>query len=322
MDVSRLDLGLLRALGHLLEEKSVSRAAQKLGLSQPATSHALNRLRHAFGDPLLVRVGRAMERTPRGDALLLPVRRLLDDAARLFTIERDFDPATSERTITLVCPDAMIYVTPRLLSALAAAAPRVSLEVQVPGAVDGAELLTRGVADLAVAARPLDRPGLMQRSLGAVRFAVLARRGHPAIVKGRLDEAAWAAAAHVVVRTNDARESPVGLAMRAAGLSRRIGFHAPSFLAGPFVAARTDLLFHAPRTLALDLARQLDLEVHPLPVPCPDIPIALRWHERMDADRGHAFVRRLLADVVIDALAEEVPSPRRRSPQGRRRERD
>jgi DNA-binding transcriptional LysR family regulator len=304
VDVSRVDLNLLVALEALLSARSVGLAARTLGLSQPAASHALARLRTLFGDPLLVRVGRAMERTPRGEALLPNVVRVLADAGRLFSHDDAFDPRQSTRTFSLVCPDALVAVAPQLLARLATDAPHTALEVQTPLGFDVHDALARGAADLALGPTPERASGIVVRSLGSVRFAVVARRGHPAIVRGAITQERWAAAGHVLVRTSDLRASAVSRAMESAGLTRRVGFYAPSFLAAPFVVAETDLLFHAPRALVADLARKLDLVVVDAPIPLPALSVALAWHERMHADAGHRFVRQLLVDVIAPALAE------------------
>lgn len=304
IDVTKVDLNLLVALEALLSARSVGGAARVLGLSQPAASHALARLRALFGDPLLVRVGRAMERTPRAEALLPGVVRLVAEAGRLLAHEDAFDPRRSTRTFTLVCPDALVTVTPQLLARLAADAPGAALEVQTPLGFDVHDALARGAADLALGPTPEQASGIVVRALGSVRFAVVARRHHPAIVDGAITKERWAAAGHVLVRTSDVRASAVGRAMESAGLARRVGFYAPSFLAAPFVVAETDLLFHAPRALVADLARKLDLVVVDAPIPLPALSVCLAWHERMHADLGHRFVRQLLVDVIAPALAE------------------
>ncbi|MEZ4251049.1 MAG: LysR family transcriptional regulator [Polyangiales bacterium] len=130
--LASLDLNLLVALDALLQEGSVTRAARRLGLSQPATSHALARLRELFGDPLLVRVGRGLAPTPRAEALRAPLERVLADVRRLLRERPAFDPATSRRRFVLLCPDLLAPLLPELLTVLEHDAPGVDLAVEQP----------------------------------------------------------------------------------------------------------------------------------------------------------------------------------------------
>lgn len=297
IDIKTLDLNLLVALDALLQEGGVTRAARRLGIGQPAASHALGRLRELFGDPLLVRVGRTMVPTPRARALQEPLSRLLADATRLLRHEVDFAPATSDRTFSLACPDALGPVLPQLSARLHHAAPGARLEVRERGR-DDAWVLETGQADLVLGPGPAEGAGLQTRGLGTIHFGVVARRGHPALSKRGLRARSWVEHPHVQVHTGSRSRSVVGAAIERAGLQRRIGLVVPSFLAALVTVAETDLFFAAPRELVETLLPRLGLVVVDPPVPVPAVPIVALWHERDRADAAHRFFRTLVIETL------------------------
>ncbi|HJL15024.1 MAG TPA: LysR family transcriptional regulator, partial [Sandaracinaceae bacterium LLY-WYZ-13_1] len=301
VNVRAFDLNLLVALDALLEDRSVTRAARRVGLSQPAMSHALARLRTELGDPVLVRAGRAMRPTPRAERLREPVRRVLADVERALRDEGRFAPATSSRRFSLTCPDLLAPVLPDLLGSMTAQAPGVRLEVFPQ---PGPDLSLAG--DLALGPAGREGTGLMSRTLGRVRWAVVGRRGHPAF-RGRLTVAKWTRYPHVQVRTGDGNPSIVGEALARAGVRRTVGLVVPSFLAAPEVVARTDHLFAAVRELVEPVAERLGLALKRPPVALDDVPVAMFWHERMHADDGHRWFRDAVADVIDGLLARPRP---------------
>jgi DNA-binding transcriptional LysR family regulator len=289
-DIDDFDLNLLGVLDALLLTGSVSAAAKALGLTQSTVSHSLSRLRIAFRDPLLVRVGRGMVRTPRAVALAPAVEKVLADVRRVLEHDVGFDPARASRTFTLACPDLFVPFVPEVLGELAKSAPHVRLAV-VPPPPDLAESLGIGAIDLALVNARDEGSGLVQQIVGQVSWAILARRKHPC--GKELDLATWLAYPHVVVR---AGQGPglVERALAARGKERRVAFVAPSFLAAPHAVAHTDWFFAAPRELAADLAKDLGLLLLEPPIPLPALKVALVWHERLAADAGHKWLRELL----------------------------
>jgi len=292
-NLSSFDLNLLLALDALLDEASVTRAARRVGLSQPAMSHALGRLREHLDDPLLVRAGRGMTTTPKGEALREPLRRLLGDLDRLLDEEGDFEPATSTRTFHLTCPDLLAATLPDLLAAMSADAPSVRLDVRSPPGPD--------LADVALGPAPTEGPDLVVRALGRVSWAVIGRADHPAF-RGRLTVAKWTRYPHVQIRTGSAGPGFVDDALAAAGVERTIGLRVPAFLVAPEIVARTDYLFTGVRELVEPIADRLGLALRRPPVPIPDVPVAAMWHARMQADPGHRWFRGRVADVLSEAL--------------------
>ncbi|MEX1362856.1 MAG: LysR family transcriptional regulator [Nannocystaceae bacterium] len=303
IDVLGIDLNLLKALDALLAERSVSRAAARLGIGQPAASHALGRLRTLFADPLLVRTGRQMAPTPRAEALQAPLRRLLGDAARLVRHESGFDPATTSRAFVLTCPDLLAPLLPAIVGRLVAAAPHARLEV-VPRRRDDASALEQGRTDLALTRAPETGPGLIQRGLGAVELSVVARAGHPGVSRRRtLSARAWGTYPHVMVRSGHGGRSIVASALAETGFSRRVGLVVPTFLAALVTVAKTDLFFTVPRPLVRPLLEPLGLRVLQPPLPLPRVATAALWHERFSSDPGHRFLREIVIEVVEAALS-------------------
>lgn len=331
VDVSKIDLNLLVVLDALLDEGSVTRAAQRLGVGQPAASHALTRLRVLLGDPLLVRSGRRLAPTPRAEALREPLARLLAEAARLVRHEVSFEPARSRRTFSLVCPDLLAAALPRLVATLGGQAPGARLDV-LPPQSDDLRALEDGRRDVALIPTPSAGAGLVQCGLGRLHFAVFARADHPALVRGarRLTRAAWAQHPHVQVRTGHGGRSIVATALAEARFERRVGLVVPSFLAALTVVAESDLFLTAPRELAAPLAAHLQVVSVEPPLALPPVPVSAVWHERVSADPAHRFFRGLVVDVlraVIDARApssatrpaERSPTPAQRREAPRRR---
>jgi DNA-binding transcriptional LysR family regulator len=317
VDGSRLDLNLLVVLDALLERGSVTQAASALALTQPTVSHALGRLRTALGDPLLVRAGRGLVRTPRAERIAPAVRAVLAEIDRVLSNVATFDPGTSTRAFSIACPDLLAVALPDLLGRLSREAPHTRLETRFVPADLEAKLGDRAL-DLAVLAARDRGPGLEQRVIGRLRWCIVARRDHPAVRRrDAWTTAEWLARPHVIVQT---AEGP-GLVTRQLArleVARRIGFVAPSSLAALHAVAATDWFFAAPRELVEGLLPSLGLVAVKPPVSLPDVRVVMVWHERMRADEGHRFVRDLVGDVLVERLRGVSPRPGRARRHGER----
>jgi DNA-binding transcriptional LysR family regulator len=257
MNLAALDLNLLVALDALLREANVSRAAMRIGLSQPATSHALQRLRDLIGDPLLVRTGARMELTPRALALRAPLAQALDQVRGLFVPDA-FDAANSERHFRLMMPDlAVELLMPRLMAKVTQAAPNIRIDV-VPW---------RGPAIFhAEFARTIDMvisignafKGFHCQLLYTDSDALAVRRGHPLGTRLKTLDA-FLRARHVAVILRGQAEDLIDTWLRSKGIERRIALVVPSYIEALHVAARTDLVAFVPRRLIAALARPLSL---------------------------------------------------------------
>jgi DNA-binding transcriptional LysR family regulator len=306
MNLSALDLNLLVALDALLLEANVSRAAMRIGLSQPAASHALQRLREVLGDPLLVRAGARMELTPRAQALRGPLAQVLDQVRGLF-IPDDFDAVSSERRFRLMMPDlAVELLVPPLMAKITALAPNVRLDV-VPWR--GPAIFTAEFArtiDLVISIGNAFG-GFHRQRLYIDSDALAVRRGHPAGAKLKKRDA-FLNARHVAVIIRGQNEDLIDGWLRGKGIERRIALVVPGYIEALHVAARTDLVAFVPQRLIRALSRQLSL-VSIKPPFDPGIDEQFMFYPtRAQMDPGSIWLRKLMLET-----GRELDRERRRT---------
>lgn len=314
MNLRTLDLNLLVVLDALIEERHVSRAAKRLGLSQPATSNALDRLRHRLGDPLLERHGREMRLTPRSETLREPLRRALRDIGAL--VGEASPPALADlrQTVRLVLADAIAAaVLPPLYKALLATAPGIDLAV-LPW-IEAASVSARLERDeLDLAAMPAADSAVRLRRERLLQFdhLVAMRRDHPAAAGFGLE--AWLAYPHLQVSGDGAPQGLLDPVLAAAGSRRRVALVVPGFLMVPQLLVETDLLALLPAACFARPGAHPELATFAPPLPLPGTEIHLAWHPRRDGDPAVALVRRLLTAALLEAgtacRLPETPPPR------------
>jgi DNA-binding transcriptional LysR family regulator len=297
VNLAALDLNLLVALDALLAEARVGQAGRRIGLSQPATSHALGRLRDLFGDPLLVRVGTRMELTPRAQALRGPVARALDQVRGLFSAET-FAPATSARRFLLMMPDLVVEtLMPPLLARVSAEAPQVRLDI-VPWR-DPATLsdeLARSL-DIAICCTASALTGFHRQRLYTDTDVLAVRRGHP-IGAGLARMPRFLAARHVAVIGTDRPADYIDVWLRDQGIERRIALTVPSYLQALRVAAQTDLVAFVPSRLVAALRGPLALQgIRPPVDPGVDVQV-MAFPRRAHADPASIWLRTLIAEIA------------------------
>ena len=307
MNLASLNLNLLVALDALLRDASVSRAALRIGLSQPATSHALRRLRDLVGDPLLVRVGTRMELTPRAEALRTPLTDVLAQVRGLFAAD-GFDPATSERHFKLMMPDIVVeLLMPPLVARIGAEAPGVSLEI---APWRGPAVMTAEFArsiDIVVACIADAFPGFHRQRLYVDRDVLAVRRDHP-VGTGLARLEAFLAARHVAVVGRGQREDLIDQWLQQQGLTRRVTLVVPSYIEALHVVARSDLVAFVPRRLVAALAGALGL-LAARPPRDPGVDEQFMFHPtRAQVDAGSTWLRRHLI-----AIGRGLDRPARRA---------
>jgi DNA-binding transcriptional LysR family regulator len=295
MNLNSLDLNLLTALDALLREASVSRAALRIGLSQPAASHALQRLRDIFGDPLLVRTGARMELTPRAQALRAPLAQALDQVRGLF-VPDDFDAGRSERQFRLMMPDlAVELLMPPLMEKVTQAAPNVRIDV-VPWrgpAIFHAEFAR--TIDLVISIGNAFK-GFHRQLLYADSDALAVRRGHPMAAKLKRRET-FLAARHVGVIIRGSAEDLIDTWLRTKGIDRHISLVVSGYLEALHVTARTDLVAFVPRRLIAALSKQFGLVTVTPPLD-PGIDEQFMFYPtRAQMDPGSIWLRRLMLET-------------------------
>lgn len=311
---SPADLAALATLGALLEEGSVTAAAHRLGLSVPAVSHALARLRERFADPLLVRAGRGMVLTPRAQALRPQVEAALAAAHAVFAQPEAFDPAALRRAFTLCLTDYVLTVFGDAIERLVCAqAPGVDLRF-IPNAPDDPERLRAGEADLAIGIYAALPPELKARPLITDRLVCVARAAHPTLAQASaLTVDQLVALDHVQIAPRGRPGGYVDDQLARLGLARRVARAVPYFQTALAMTARADYLLIVSERLALQAAPQLNLRVFEPPEALDLKPFALSmvWHPRFDGDAAHQWLRATLAAACAEVAPDQHPDARR-----------
>ncbi|MFO7567583.1 MAG: LysR family transcriptional regulator [Enhygromyxa sp.] len=290
------DLNLLVALHALLRERHVSRAAAQIGVSQPAMSRALARLREMFDDPLLVRKKVGMQPTPRALELYPQIEQILAEIRELVR-PTEFAPELATGTIRVAAPDLAVYMfVPDLMRRLAKQAPSLDLEI-VPWVPSWREGLESGVIDLCVSMPSGGEPNIYARTLFESDWACVLRKGHPAL-RSKWTTERFASLDHVLVSLTGRGLGPIDQALAEAGLARRIALRVPYPVLTPLIVAETDLVVTTPRWLACKLASEARLAVRRPPVSVAPIRVAMLWHERSHRDPAHRWFRTLLAELA------------------------
>ncbi|HET9339404.1 MAG TPA: LysR family transcriptional regulator [Casimicrobiaceae bacterium] len=288
---------LLQLFDVLYGTRSVTRAAEQLGLSQPTVSIWLARLRRDLRDPLFVRTAAGMQPTPRSDALIGPAREALESLRRLAAWEAAFVPATAQRRFRICMTDAShITLLPQVLAHVRAAAPQVRLEAMRMD-VNVGEALASGDADLAVGYAPWLESGIYQQTLFPQDWVCLVNSAHPRIGTA-LTLSAYRDEAHIAVAAGTGYQLLEG-ALRARGIRRRVLLELPGFLGLPAIVSTTDLIVTLPRHIGETLARLGGLDVHDCPLPVPTFLVKQHWHARYHHDAANQWLRGILASLFM-----------------------
>lgn len=298
MDLNRIDLNLLVSLDVLLSESNVTRAAQRLSLSQPALSAQLNQLRALFSDPLLLPAARGMIPTARALELQAPLRDLLGQVNALVAAHQPFDPATAKNSFRIVATDAIqTALCAPLAARLQRLAPQARLALLLPDRLKLAEQLATGEIDLALITPQAMPESLKARLLYRESFLCVMRRDHPAATARRFDLDAFCALDHVLVSPSGGGfVGAVDETLAALGRSRRVAVSVISFLMVPALVAASDLICTVPARLAA----RWDGTLAVLKPPCDvaGFEVHMGWHPRSHADPALVWLReQLLAEA-------------------------
>ena len=301
MDLKSVDLNLLVAFDALMSERSVSRGAAKLGITQSALSHALKRLRIMFGDPLMRRGPRGMEPTERALSLQQPMKGILANIHSIISTKLTFDPATTQRTFKLSMSDAMsVEALPLIVRKLRKSAPNIDLLVTSSGPRDACTRIINDEVDIAIGVFPHIPAQLLRHELYRDELVCVADRNHPSLKNGRMDEKAYLAAPHVTVAPNLDSGVQLDEIFFAMGLTRRIVATVPHYIALPALIRGTDLIAHTRLRLVNVLRSSSNLVVFQIPtsIRVPRLSFEQIWHPRYEGDPGHRWLRDLIVDAV------------------------
>jgi DNA-binding transcriptional LysR family regulator len=295
MKLRSIDLNLLVVLDVLIAERSVQQAGRRLGLSQSATSHALDRLRKLLGDQLLVRTASGMEPTPRALSLAGPLRTALQDIEGALT-PHTFDPLEAEGEFTIAVETyGTIVVLPHLVD-VRQEAPGIEISIWSGSASEILAGIDRGIFDLAIGSFKHLPDRFMTCHLLSDEHVCVMRAGHPEAQELSLET--YLAADHLLLSMGNARSDEVDEALAARGHARRIAMRVPHALAAVIALARSDMLASLTREAAKIFAATAPLTCVDLPFPIPAAEFRLVWNKRLHHSPGHAWLRRKLVAIA------------------------
>lgn len=310
MNFNALDLNLIRVFDALMREKSVTRAGERIGLSQPAVSSALNRLRHAFNDQLFVRRGNEMIATPRAEELAELAHAALAQIARMVEDDRTFDPARIERTFTLLGSDFFsMLLMPHLTQKVTAAAPKVRLRLLDSARGDVARLLLEDTVDMALE-RPLEVPEWISSVLMFHSPFQLIASAQNAMLTDVAEDSAmpidrFCALPHALRSIDGSMSGNVDEALARSGQARRVTLALPHFQAVALAVARGDHIAAVPKQFAEKVKHELGLRTFQPPIAVMVPEIRLYWHARHDGEAAHQWMRHQILAAVHELGFEE-----------------
>lgn len=310
MDISKLDLNLLVVFHHLLLHKRVSAVAEVLGMSQPAVSSALGRLRTHLGDELFLRTQKGMAPTPYALQLAEPVALALDGLQQALNVRAAFEPVSSTRSFTIAMTDVgEMYFLPVLIDALAHAAPGVTLQVVSVNQTSLKEDMATGRVDLAMGLLPQLQAGFYQQALFKQKYICLMRKRHPLAEKNKLNLVAFTKAEHVRIIAAGTGHGMVDVALEKQKLRRQFRLTVPHYVALGDVLSHSDLIATVPERFADRTLLPFELVKRDLPIQLDESAIHQFWHSRLHRDPGHQWLRRFTSTLFGDARGgyEEQP---------------
>jgi DNA-binding transcriptional LysR family regulator len=299
MNVAGLDLNLLRVFDAVLRDRSVTAAARHLGLTQPAVSNALARLRAQFEDALFVRSSAGMDATPFARELAEPVRQALALLESALAHGPGFDPESATRAFRFYMSDlGQIEFLPPLVERAQRIAPGVRLEAVALEVEDIGDALATGAIDIAVGFLPGLGPPVRRQPLFRDPYVCLMRADHPLVGKS-LTRRQFLSASHALVSYKGGHRV-IEEALDRAGLARKIALRVPHFTVVPMVLERSDLILTLPSRIARVYEREGRFKSLPPPVPIPPADVAAHWHERFERDPGNRWLREMIRELFTE----------------------
>lgn len=302
MDVHSLDLNLLRIFDRLLAERKVSAAADALGVTQPAVSNALKRLRDITGDELFTRTSAGMQPTPFAMQIAEPISYALSTIEATFKANTHFEPAISDRTFRLGLTDiGEAYLLPKLLARLADEAPNLRFNTIRTGPDTLRDAMEKGEVDIAVGLLPSLQGNFFHRRMLRQRYVLCMRSTHP-LAHEQWSKADFLKQDHVVVHAAGTGHNAIDTLMVRSGLLRRVRLTLPHFMAVGPILSESNLVATLPQSLAKILHEPYGLVSAEHPVPIPPVNIDLFWHRRQHRDPANVWLRSLMFDMFSGAV--------------------
>lgn len=300
MNIRELDLNLLLAMERLLELKNVSQAANDLGVTQPAMSNILARLRRTFDDPILVKAGRQMEATPKALSMRPALKQLLSTIQTGILDAKEFEPAKDAYHFKLAFHDyEQLVVHSHLLPELLKHHPGITLEHVPPRSVHPTGDLASGAADFATGPVVHDRAGIIRAKLFSDDFVCLADRRNRRIKGRSFNVDSYVDLDHIFIAPHGGMTGQVDSALAKKKLARKVRLSVTEFSTTPWLILGTDLVVTIPRRAASVFADQhKDLVIYDCPVKIDPVEIYLTWHERLNASKPHQWLKGLIAKAA------------------------
>lgn len=298
IDLSAIDLNLLVAFEALLDERSVTLAAQRLHLGQPALSAALGRLRVLFEDELFIRIGREMQPTSKALEIAPGILSALHQIRQTLESSQVFDPAASARRFAIGSSDYTSYVLlPSLLEFCGQHAPQLNFRLIGYEKDNVGELLEQGAIDVALGVFPTPPPQTHHIALFQERFVGIARQRHPAIAHGTLSLETFASLPHALVTLRRDTTGEIDKLLAQHHLQRRIAITTPYMLALPAILVPTDIIATVPNRVAIQLAQLHNLTVFELPIKTATWTVSMLWSKLADKDGANVWLRQTLNTI-------------------------
>lgn len=298
IDLSTIDLNLLVAFEALIEERSVTLAAQRLHLGQPAMSAALGRLRIVFEDELFIRIGREMQPTSKATEITSGILAALNQIRQTLEASQVFDPSISSRRFAIGSPDYTSYVLlPSLLEFCAQNAPQLDFRLIGYEKDSVGELLKQGAIDVALGVFPTPPQQTHHVALFQERFVGIARQGHPSVERGTMSLETFASQPHALVTLRRDTTGEIDRLLAQYHLQRRVALTTPHMLALPAILAATNLIATLPDRVAVQLARLHNLKRFELPVETETWTVSMLWSKLSDQDASNSWLRQTLSAI-------------------------
>lgn len=290
-----IDLNLLVVFQEVFQERQISSVAQRLGLSQPAVSNALARLRKSFDDELFVRTALGMQPTPLALQLAEPFANALASIRQALNQHEVFDPPTSKRQFTIAMTDiGEVYFMPLLVEQCSRLAPHIELSAVRVNMPDLKAEMEAGRVDLAIGAFESISGALYQRRLFSQDYVCMFRNGHPLAGAG-MSMKDFLAARHLIVASMESPYDKINQSLEKAGIQAKAQFRVPHFGAVPYIVSSTDLLVTVPKKLAERAAAPFNLQFVKPPLRLPALQTNIFWHRRFNQDEGNQWLRNFIA---------------------------
>jgi DNA-binding transcriptional LysR family regulator len=291
INIKTFDLNLLAVFVTLWDTRSVTRASDRLALTQPAVSHALRRLRDAMGDELFVNAKGGIVPTSRSKVLIGPIREALERIHAALRDQETFVPSLAQREFNIAAGDLVEFsILPQLVEHIGQQAPGIMIRLGSVPEEEGLayQRLESGDLDVVISGQPLKEMGVHNETLAQIDLATLIWQREN-LSKPRFPLALYLKRPHVVLRMPNRQGSIVDQTLAQRGLQRHIGAVVQNFMAMPMVAARTGYICNVPRRMASTLAEMFELSVHEPPIAFDTSPMIMSWHKRFDADPANAW---------------------------------